>query len=215
MKGRGNSRGKRGGKDDGYRVNKDVRAPQVRLINEEGQMVGEMSSQEALQYAESKGLDLIEIAPNAKPPTCKVMDYGKWKYENKKKEAANRKKQVIVSVKEVQLRPRTDDHDLQVKMKNARKFLLNGDKVKINLRFSGREMAHQELGYELLKKVTGMLDDICVVEQNPKKEGRQMFLMVAPDAQKIKDIEKANKEASKKASKDSKALKEAEAKADS
>ena len=178
-------------------------------------MVGEMSSGEALQYAESKGLDLIEIAPNAKPPTCKVMDYGKWKYENKKKEAANRKKQVIVSVKEVQLRPRTDDHDLQVKMKNARKFLLNGDKVKINLRFSGREMAHQELGYELLKKVTGMLDDICVVEQNPKKEGRQMFLMVAPDAQKIKDIEKANKEASKKASKDSKALKEAEAKTDS
>lgn len=156
-------------------------------------MVGEMSSQEALQYAESKGLDLIEIAPNAKPPTCKVMDYGKWKYENKKKEAANRKKQVIVSVKEVQLRPRTDDHDLQVKMRNARKFLLNGDKVKINLRFSGREMAHQELGYELLQKVTGMLDDLCVVEQAPKKEGRQMFLMVAPDAQKIKEYEKAKK----------------------
>lgn len=156
-----------------------------------------MSSDEALQYAESKGLDLIEIAPNAKPPTCKVMDYGKWKYENKKKEAANRKKQVIVSVKEVQLRPRTDQHDLEVKMRNARKFLLNGDKVKINLRFSGREMAHQELGLELLNKVTGMLNDLCVVEQAPKKEGRQMFVMVAPDAQKVKEYEKANKEASK------------------
>lgn len=191
-------RGKRGGKDDGYKINQDVRAALVRLIDEEGTMVGEMSSSEAFEYAQSKGLDLIEIAPDAKPPTCKVMDYGKWKYENKKKLAANRKKQVIVSVKEVQLRPRTDQHDLDVKMKNARKFLLGGDKVKINLRFSGREMAHQELGLELLKKVTGMLMDICIVEQDAKREGRQMFVMVAPDAQKIKDYEKAKKAVPKK-----------------
>ena len=139
----------------------------MRLIDDEGQMVGVMSSDEALRFAESRGLDLIEIAPNANPPTCKVMDYGKWKYEAKKKEKESRKNQTIVTIKEIQIRPRTDDHDLDVKLKHARKFLLEGDKVKLNLRFSGREMAHQELGYELLKDVSQRLSEIATVEAEP------------------------------------------------
>ncbi len=162
----------------------------MRLIDDEGQMVGVMSSDEALRFAESRGLDLIEIAPNANPPTCKVMDYGKWKYEAKKKEKESRKNQTIVTIKEIQIRPRTDDHDLDVKLKHARKFLLEGDKVKLNLRFSGREMAHQELGYELLKDVSQRLSEIATVEAEPKKEGRQLFVLMAPDATKIKDYKK-------------------------
>jgi translation initiation factor IF-3 len=153
-------------------------------------MLGVYSSREAYQLAQDKGLDLIEIAPNAKPPTCRIMDYGKWKYENKKKQTAARKKQTVISIKEVQLRPRTDEHDLNVKLKHARRFLMDGDKVKVNLRFSGREMAHQELGYELLMKVKGLLEDVGNCEADPKKEGRQMFIMMAPDTDKIKDYKK-------------------------
>jgi translation initiation factor IF-3 len=160
-------------------------------------MLGTMDIQSALKTAQEKGLDLIEVAPNAKPPTCKIMDYGKWKYENKKKAAESRKKQVTVSIKEVQLRPRTEDHDLETKLKHATKFLLGGDKVKVNLRFSGREMAHQELGYELLMKVTKKLDDISVVEAAPKKEGRQLFVLVAPDQKKIKAYKELKKRESK------------------
>lgn len=156
-------------------------------------MLGTMGIRDALRTAQDKGLDLIEVAPNAKPPTCKIMDYGRWKYENKKKAAESRKKQTIVSVKEVQMRPRTEDHDLETKLKHATKFLLGGDKVKVNLRFSGREMAHQELGYELLMKVTKMLDDISSVEAAPKKEGRQLFTIVAPDAKKIKAYKELKK----------------------
>ena len=176
-------------------MNGDIRAKEIRVVAEDGEMLGIYSVPDAVSLAESKGLDLIEIAPNAKPPTCKIMDYGKWKYENKKKAAEARKKQTIVSIKEVQLRPRTEDHDLDTKMKHATKFLLNGDKVKVNLRFSGREMAHQELGRELLMKVTKKLDDISIVEQEPKSEGRHLFVMLAPDSKKIKEWEKTkNKE---------------------
>ncbi|MBX3019825.1 MAG: translation initiation factor IF-3 [Bdellovibrionaceae bacterium] len=174
------------------RVNREIRAPQVRVIDEEGGMLGVMTVPEGIRMAEERGLDLIEIAPTASPPTCKIMDYGKWKYENKKKQAAARKKQVIVSVKEVQLRPRTDQHDFDTKMKHARRFILEGDKVKVNLRFMGREMAHQELGLVLLKKVIEQLKDIATPENNPKTEGRQMFVLVAPDPVKVKDYLKAN-----------------------
>lgn len=153
-------------------------------------MIGVMSVQDALQAAQAKGLDLIEIAPQAKPPTCKIMDYGKWKYENKKKEKEAKKKQTVISIKEIQIRPRTEDHDLTTKLKNATKFLLAGDKVKVNLRFSGREMAHQDLGLALLNRVTKMLDHVANVEAPPKKEGRQMFVLMSPDASKIKDWEK-------------------------
>lgn len=153
-------------------------------------MLGVFPPFEALRMAEAKGLDLIEIAPTAKPPTCKIMDYGKYKYELKKKEHQARKNQTVIVIKEIQLRPRTDQHDLDVKMKHARRFILEGDKVKVNLRFYGREMAHQEVGFELLKKVIAALNDIAQVETSPKMEGRQLFVLLSPDAAKIKEIEK-------------------------
>lgn len=159
------------------------------MIDEDGQMAGVMSPGQALAMAQDKGLDLIEIAPNAKPPTCKIMDYGKWKYENKKKAQVAKKKQTVISIKEIQIRPRTDDHDLEVKMKNARKFLLAGDKVKVNLRYQGREMAHKEIGAKVLRKVMAQLNDLATAEVEPKMEGRQLFVVMAPDASKIKDYQ--------------------------
>lgn len=179
-------------KKDGLRVNREIRAPQIRVIDDAGTMLGVMTVPDALRIAEERGLDLLEIAPTASPPTCKIMDYGKYKYENKKKAAAARKKQVIVQIKEIQLRPRTDDHDFETKMNHARRFLLNGDKVKINMRFLGRELAHQELGMDQMKKAIAYVNDIAMVESNPKMEGKQLFLMLAPDATKVKDFLKAN-----------------------
>lgn len=160
-------------------------------------MLGNYSSREALQIAQDQGLDLIEIAPNAKPPTCKIMDYGKWKYENKKKAVAAKKKQNIINVKEIQVRPRTEKHDMDTKLKHARRFLLDGDKVKVNLRFSGREMAHQDVGMKVLEGVTKALEDVAAVEAPPKREGRQLFVLMAPDPAKIKDYLKAQKQAEK------------------
>lgn len=155
-------------------------------------MVGIMSGREALGIAESRGLDLIEIAPTANPPTCKIMDYGKWKYENKKKEKEAKKKQTVITVKEIQVRPRTDEHDIEVKVRHARRFLLEGDKVKVNLRFMGREMAHQEFGIATLKKVETLLADVSTVESSPRVEGRQAFLLLAPDPVKIKEYLKTH-----------------------
>lgn len=175
------------------RVNRDIRATEVRVIDEEGTMLGVFAPLDAVKIAEERGLDLIEIAPQAKPPTCRIMDYGKWRYETQQKEKAARKNQSVVSIKEIQIRPRTDDHDLHTKLKHARKFLEGGDKVKVNLRFSGREMAHQELGLQLLQKVIKDLDDVATVEAQPKKEGRQMFCLVAPDPVKLKEKAKAAK----------------------
>ncbi len=163
-------------------------------------MLGVMTVPEALRIAEERGLDLLEIAPTASPPTCKIMDYGKWKYENKKKASAARKKQVIVQIKEIQLRPRTDDHDFETKMKHARRFLLEGDKVKVNMRFLGRELAHQDLGVALMQKAIAFVNDIAMVETNPKMEGKQMYLMLAPDPMKVKDYLKANPQHAKAAS---------------
>lgn len=162
------------------------------MIDENGEMLGVMTVPEGIRIAEDRGLDLIEIGPTASPPTCKIMDYGKYKYENKKKAAASRKKQVIVVIKEIQMRPRTDQHDFETKMKHARRFLLDGDKVKINLRFMGREMSHQEMGYEVIKKAIEFVKDLCIVEAQPKTEGKNMFAMIAPDPVKIKDYLKAN-----------------------
>lgn len=155
-------------------------------------MLGVMTVPEGLKMAEDRGLDLLEIAPTANPPTCRIMDYGKWKYENKKKQAVARKKQVIVQIKEIQLRPRTDQHDLETKMKHSKRFLLDGDKVKINVRFMGREMAHQEQGFALLKKVVQMLAEVGMPEVNPKMEGKQLFTIIAPDAVKVKEYLKKN-----------------------
>ncbi len=155
-------------------------------------MVGVMTPREALGIASSRGLDLIEIAPTASPPTCKIMDYGKWKYENKKKEKEAKKKQTVITVKEIQVRPRTDDHDIDVKVRHARRFLLEGDKVKVNLRFMGRELAHQSFGMATLKRVESMLIDIALVETPPRLEGKQAFLLLAPDPIKVRDYLKAH-----------------------
>lgn len=167
------------------------------MIDDSGQMLGVMTVPEALRIAEDKGLDLLEIAPTATPPTCKIMDYGKWKYENKKKQAAARKKQTVIVVKEIQMRPRTDQHDFETKMKHARNFLLDGDKVKINMRFLGRELAHQEFGMNLMKKAVKFVEDLALIETSPRFEGKQMFTLLAPDPLKIKEYEKKNPKVTK------------------
>jgi translation initiation factor IF-3 len=146
-----------------------------------------MTSDEANRIAEGRGLDLLEVAANSNPPTCKIIDYGKYKYEQKKKQAQARKNQVIIVTKEIQLRPRTDVHDIEVKARHARRFLLDGDKVKINVRFSGRELAHQEVGLTTLGKMIDQLKDLAQVEAAPKMEGRQMFALLAPDPAKVKE----------------------------
>ena len=153
-----------------------------------------MDSSEALKMALDQGLDLIEIAPNANPPTCKIMDYGKYKYEQKKKAQESKKKQTIISIKEIQIRPRTDAHDLTIKLNHARRFLENGDKTKITMRFRGREMAHQNIGREQIKKVIKALEDVSVVEFLPKMEGRQMFVMLNPTPAILKKIAQKKKE---------------------
>jgi translation initiation factor IF-3 len=137
-----------------------------------------------MAMAAEAGLDLVEISPNAKPPVCKIMDYGKYKYEQQKRESEARKKQKIIEVKEVKFRPNTDTHDYDVKMRNVFKFLENGDKVKVTLRFRGREMAHQNLGRELLERVAEDVKDIGKIENMPKMEGRQMIMMIGPLPQK-------------------------------
>ncbi len=158
------------------------------MIDDEGKMLGVFHPREALKLAEERGLDLIEIAPTATPPTCKIMDYGKWKYEAKKKAHQARKNQTVIIVKEIQLRPRTEQHDVDTKLRHARRFLLEGDKVKINLRFLGREMAHQQLGIGLINKFIESLSDLCLIEVAPKSEGKQLFAMVGPDPIKIKEF---------------------------
>lgn len=177
---------------DKYRVNREIRAREVRLIDDDGKMLGVYNIHEALSLAQQRGLDLIEIAPNINPPTCKLTDYGKWKYEAKKKAQAAKKKQTIITVKEIQLRPRTDDHDLEVKIRHARRFILDGDKVKTNLRFQGREMAFQEQGMALLNRFTKELNDVALVETAPKLEGKQLFVLLAPDYAKIKVYKEKN-----------------------
>ena len=153
---------------------------EIRLIGPEGENVGVVSPARGLELAEQAGLDLVEISPNAKPPVCKIMDFGKYKYEQQKREAEARKKQKTIEVKEVKFRPNTDSHDYEVKMKNVFKFLEHGDKVKVTLRFRGREMAHQNLGRELLERVADDVKEIGKVENMPKMEGRQMVMMIGP-----------------------------------
>jgi len=150
------------------------------LIDVEGGQVGVVPIEEAKQSAAGAGLDLVEISPNADPPVCRIMDYGKYRYEDSKKKAAAKKKQKQMQIKEVKFRPGTDAGDYEVKLRNLRRFLEDGDKVKVTMRFRGREMAHQELGLELLEDVERDLDEIGSVEQRPKLEGRQMVMVVAP-----------------------------------
>ncbi len=161
-------------------MNDRIRCPEVRLIGAEGENVGVVSPERALELAENAGLDLVEISPNAEPPVCKIMDFGKYKYEQQKRESEARKKQKIIEIKEIKFRPGTDTHDYDVKMRNVFKFLENGDKVKITLRFRGREMAHLNLGRELLERVAEDVQEMGKVENMPKMEGRQMTMMIGP-----------------------------------
>jgi translation initiation factor IF-3 len=165
---------------DGPRINEEIGVMRVRLVDERGNMVGVVGRSEALQMAADAGLDLVEIAPNADPPVCKILDYGKFKYEEQKKKNEARKKQKIIEVKEIKLRPSIDDHDYQVKMRSMNKFIEEGDKVKVTMRFRGRELAHQDLGMNVLMRVKEDLDGIAKVEQMPRMEGRQMTMVVAP-----------------------------------
>lgn len=184
-------------RNKGLRINRDIRIPKIRVIDENGNVLGVMQTQDALKRAEDVGLDLIEVAPNAEPPTCKIMDYGRYKYEQKKKAHESKKKQVSVTVKEIQLRPRTEQHDLDIKLKHVRRFLEEGAKAKINLRFRGREMVHQEGGFELLERVIEQLKDCAVVVTPPQREGRQAFLLLAPEPNWLKERKKALKVSSK------------------
>lgn len=152
----------------------------MRLISPSGEQLGVVATREAMNMAEEQNVDLVEISPTAKPPVCKLMDYGKYKYEQSKKRDEAKKKQKQVQIKEIKFRPGTDDGDYSIKMRNINRFLEDGDKVKVTLRFRGREMAHQELGAQLLKRVEADLAEVGTVEQFPKMEGRQMVMMVAP-----------------------------------
>jgi translation initiation factor IF-3 len=165
---------------DGPRTNRDIRALEVMLIDQEGLKRGVTPIADALQLAEEAALDLVEIVPNATPPVCKILDYGKFRFLEQKKSAEARKRQKIVEIKEIKLRPGIDDHDYVVKMKAVRRFFDEGDKVKITLRFRGRELAHQDIGYALLNRVKSETAPIAKVEAEPSMEGRQMVMVLAP-----------------------------------
>jgi translation initiation factor IF-3 len=161
-------------------VNEEITVPRVRLVDENGAMVGVVTKVEALAIAANAGMDLVEVSPNADPPVCKILDFGKFKYEEQKKKNEARKKQKVIEVKEIKLRPGIDDHDYQVKMRSMVKFFEEGDKVKVTMRFRGRELAHQEIGMDVLMKVRDDLEEIAKVEQVPRMEGRQMTMVLSP-----------------------------------
>jgi translation initiation factor IF-3 len=164
----------------GPRMNEDIRVREVRLIDENGDNVGVVPIAEALARAVAAGLDLVEISPDAKPPVTKVLDYGKYKYQEQKKAAEARKRQKIVEIKEIKMRPSIDDHDYDVKMRSMRRFFDDGDKVKVTLRFRGRELSHQELGWQVLQRVKADTEPHAKVESEPRMEGRQMVMVLAP-----------------------------------
>jgi len=165
---------------DGPRINEEIRAREVHLIDKDGSNKGNVSVAEALAFAQAAGMDLVEIAPNATPPVVKLLDYGKYKYQEQKKQAEARKKQKVVEVKEVKFRPMIDDHDYDVKMRAMQRFFEEGDKVKVTLRFRGREMAHMELGTKLLDRVKEDTAKLAKVEMDARFEGRQMIMVLAP-----------------------------------
>jgi translation initiation factor IF-3 len=169
---------------DEHRINERIRVPQVRLIDEKGEQVGVISTFEALQMARERGLDLMEVSPNASPPVCKICDYGKFKYEKKKKDHEAKKKQTVIKVKEVQLRPQTEEHDLEYKFKNVRQFLVDGDKAKITIMFRGREITYVDQGFKIMKQLAEMVKDIASIEAHPKLEGKKLIMILAPGASK-------------------------------
>jgi len=162
------------------RINNNIKAPEVRLIAEDGQQVGVMNIKDALAHAAKSNLDLVEVAPQANPPVCRIMDYGKYKYQQSKKQQEARRRQTTIQVKEVKVRPKIEEHDMNFKLKNIRRFLADRDKVKVTMIFRGREMAHQDRGYMILKQMAESLSDVGTVEQEPRHEGRTLFMIVAP-----------------------------------
>ncbi|HWE16269.1 MAG TPA: translation initiation factor IF-3 [Hyphomicrobiaceae bacterium] len=164
----------------GPRMNEDIRVPEVRLIDQTGQNVGVVATSDAMARATEAGLDLVEIAPDSKPPVAKILDYGKFKYQEQKKAAEARKRQKVVEIKEIKMRPSIDDHDYDVKMRSMKRFFDEGDKVKVTLRFRGRELSHQELGWQVLQRVKSDTEPVAKVEAEPRMEGRQMVMVLAP-----------------------------------
>jgi translation initiation factor IF-3 len=164
----------------GPRMNEDIRVREVRLIDHTGQNVGVVATADAMARALEAGLDLVEISPDASPPVAKILDYGKYKYQEQKKAAEARKRQKIVEIKEIKMRPSIDDHDYDVKMRSMKRFFDDGDKVKVTLRFRGRELAHQELGWQVLQRVKTDTEPLAKVESEPRMEGRQMVMVLAP-----------------------------------
>jgi len=170
-----------------WRVNEEIRTREVRLVSEDGEQLGIVPISQALEIAEERGLDLVEVAPSAKPPVCRLMDYGKFKFEQSKREKEARKKQKVISVKEVKLRPNIDEHDFLVKARNARRFLSSGDKVKVTIMFRGREITHPELGEKLSLRMVEELSDVSAVEKPPKVEGRNMVTILVPKNEPSKE----------------------------
>ncbi len=166
------------------RINGRIRVPEIRLIDEQGEQVGVVPTFQAQQMAEQRGLDLVEVAPNADPPVCRLMDYGKFRYDQAKKEREARKNQKVVELKEIRMQPNTDDHDIEVKSNQARRFLEDGDKVKLTVRLRGRQNAHPDIGIKLLTDMAEMLRDIAQVEQRPQHEGRAQSMVLAPGVSK-------------------------------
>ncbi|HET7560337.1 MAG TPA: translation initiation factor IF-3 [Limnochordia bacterium] len=169
---------------DTVRVNDQIRARLVRVISDTGEQLGIMSPRDAVQRAAEMKLDLVEVAPQASPPVCRIMDYGKYKYEQSKRDREARKKQKIVTVKELHMRPKIDDHDFDVKAKNAKRFLEDGDKVKVAVRFRGREIVHQDIARVKLQEMAGLLQEVGTIERPPQMEGRQMIMIISPPSQK-------------------------------
>jgi translation initiation factor IF-3 len=174
------------------RINEEITARQIRLIDADGSQLGISTPEKARAMAAEKELDLVEIAPQADPPVCRIMDYGKFKYEQQKKERAMKKKQIVVALKEVRYHPTTDTHDFDFKQRHARQFILEGNKVKAVVVFRGRQMAHQELGLNLINRLKEALSDIAIVEREPNMEGRQMIAIFAPTKKKVKPKEQSS-----------------------
>ena len=195
---------------DTTRINDMIRLPEIRVVGSEGEALGVMSSREALSLADEQGLDLVEIAANAKPPVCRIMDYGKFKYEKAKKEKEAKKKQVKVQNKEIKLHLKTDKHDYDFKVKHAREFLLKGNRVKVSMVFRGREIVYKDLGLEIMERVDKDLSDIATAERKFVMEGRNMISNYLPDKAKIALYEKALAKAEKEAAMESETTKEEE-----
>jgi translation initiation factor IF-3 len=176
-------------------VNERIRAPQIRVIGAGGEQLGVMTPDEARDHAAEQGLDLVEVAPNASPPVCRIMDFGKYKYEQKKKRAAGKSKGHAAALKEIKLRPRTDQHDLEFKLRNARRFLMDGDKVKVTVQFRGREIVHTRKGRDQLERVMEMLGTLAILENPPRMEGRFMSMSLVPNRDAVAEARRAEEAA--------------------